>query len=480
MGGDATVSGIGMRAPVRPWLLIGALMYVETIAAFETSMIYGAIGMLYKLFGDPVLVGWIITIYMLVSACLTPLIARLGDLYGRQRMMIWVLAVVTVGSLVSALSPNIEGLLIGRGLQGVAGSILPLCFGLLREHAAGKYQRMGTGVIAATASIAAGVGVMVGGLIVDYLPWHSMFWFAAAASAIAIVVAWMAIPATRPARTSRKIDLLGGVLMVPMIAGWLFAIGQIKHWGFGDLRIWLLVGGSLSIGAWWLRHEWRRPEPLIDVRLLANRQVALANVVMILSAYGVFQVGPFISMLLQQTPLAGSGFGLSPTLAGTIMFASHLMALLGGPAAGYVADRHGARRALQIGALIAAFGWVGMLVGMHTLWLLMVMLFVQAVGSVMILAATPMVLADSVPMDRTSEANGVTAVLRQANFAVATQLSAFLLSTQSIVTTDGTYPAASAVTLAFTVLAAATVLAFIVSLTLPRRSTALPAAACAA
>jgi len=98
----------------------------------------------------------------------------------------------------------------------------------------------------------------------------------------------------------------------------------------------------------------------------------------------------------------------------------------------------------------------------------------------MILAATPMVLADSVPMDRTSEANGVTAVLRQANFAVATQLSAFLLSTQSIVTTDGTYPAASAVTLAFTVLAAATVLAFIVSLTLPRRSTALPAAACAA
>ena len=461
-----------MRSPQsRPWLLIGGLMYVETIAAFETSMIYGAIGILYKQFGDATLVGWIITIYMLVSACLTPLIARLGDLYGRRLMMTVVLCVVTVGSIISALSPTIEGLLIGRGLQGVAGSILPLCFGLLREHAERRHQTMGAGIVAATASIATGVGVLVGGLIADHLPWHTMFHLAAVASAIAIAVSVLVIPRSIAPRPLGDLDLLGGLLMIPMIAGCLFAIGQIKNWGIGDLRIALLFGGAALIGACWFWHEWRRPYPLIDVRLLGNRRVLLANGVMILSAYGVFQVGPFISMLLQLTPQSGSGFGLSATVAGAVMFAAQMMAVIAGPTSGFVADRRGPRRALQVGALIAAIGWVGMVLGQRELWLLVPMLLLQSVGSVMILGATPLVLAESVPLDRTSEANGVSAVLRQANFAVATQICAYLLSTQSVAAGGSSYPAPSAIGLTFAFLASATVLAFLLSLSLPGRKT---------
>lgn len=455
--------------PVRAWVLIAALMYVETIAAFETSMIYGAIGTLYKLFGDPILVGWIIAAYLLVSACLTPLIARLGDLYGRQRLMFWALIVVTIGSLISALSPTIEGLLIGRGLQGIAGSFLPLCFGILREHLAESKQRFGIGLIAATASIASGLGVLAGGLIVDHMPWHSMFWLAAGATLIAIAVTRFLIPPSRPGtQPGRRVDLLGGVLMVPMIGGCLYAIGEVKHWGLGDWRIWALLGGALLIGLYWFRHEWRRPQPLIDVRLLLNRQVALANLVMAISAYGVFQVGPFISMLLQQTPDSGRGFGVSPTLSGLIMFGVQLMALVGGPLAGRVADRRSARRALQGGALVTAVGWVGMACGQGLLPVLIVMLCVQSVGSAMILASTPMVLADAVPLERTSEANGVTAVLRQANLAVATQISAFLLSLHSVTVGNARYPAPASIDLTFMVLAAATVLGFLVSLTLPR------------
>lgn len=453
----------------KPWLLIGGLMYVETIAAFETSMIYGAIGLLYKQFGDATLVGWIITIYMLVSACLTPLIARLGDLYGRRMMMTIVLCVVTVGSVISAVSPTIEGLLIGRGLQGVAGSILPLCFGLLREHTDSRKQTLGSGVIAATASIATGVGVLVGGLIADHMPWHMMFHLAAVASAIAIVVSLTAIPRSVAVKPPGDLDLLGGLLMIPMIAGCLFAIGQIKHWGIADIRIALLFGGALLIGAIWFWHEWRRPYPLIDVRLLGNRRVLLANGVMIISAYGVFQVGPFISMLLQLTPQSGSGFGLSATVSGAVMFGGQMMALIAGPASGFVADRRGPRRALQAGALLAAIGWIGMVVGQHDLVLLIAMMMLQSVGSVMILGATPLVLAESVPIDRTSEANGVTAVLRQANFAVATQICAYLLSTSSVATGGSTYPSPNAIGMTFAFLASATVLAFLLSLSLPGR-----------
>lgn len=450
-------------------MLIVGLMYVETIAAFETAMIYGAIGLLYRLFGDPVTVGWIIAIYMLVSACLTPLVARLGDLYGRRRVLMVVLAVVALGSLISALSPGIEGLLIGRGLQGVAGSILPLCFGLWREHAAPSAQKMGVGVIAATASIASGVGVLAGGLIVDHLPWHWMFWFASLAALIGIGVAWWLIPSSTPHATrAGSLDLVGGVLLIPAIAGGLGAIGQIKYWGISDIRVWALLLAAIAIGVAWFRHEYRHANPLIDVRLLGNRRVLWANLVMMVSAYGVFQVGPFISLVLQQPPDAGIGFGVSATISGGILFASHLMAFVGGPSAGFVASRQSARRALQCGALIAAAGWVGMALGRHDFTVLLTMLMIQAVGSVMILAAVPMVLAEAAPLERISEANGVSAVLRQANFAIATQITAFLLSTQSVVVADGRYPGPQAVTLTFVFMAGAAVLGLVLALTFPK------------
>ena len=453
----------------KPWTLIGLLMYIETIAAFEVAMIYGAIGLLYKLFGDPVLVGWVITIYLLVSACLTPLIARLGDLYGRKLAVSCVLSVATIGSLISAMSPDLVGLLIGRGLQGFAGSLLPLCFGLLREHLEPSKQRIGTGMIAATASIASGVGTLAGGLIVDHLPWHSMFWFASAASIVAVMLSIFALPPSRPgASPDRKLDLIGGTLTVPMIALVIYSIGQIKYWGLDDLRIWGMLGLAALIGAYWFRHEWTRKEPLIDVRLLGNRQVAIANAVMIMAAYGVFQVGPFISMLLQQTPRAGIGFGLSPTVSGAFLFGAQVTALVGGPIAGRIADRAGPRRALQVGAFIAALGWTGMYIGQHWLGLLVAMLFVQGVGSVMILGSAPMVLADAVPLERTSEANGVTAVLRQTNFAIATQLCAFLLSLHTVTVGDAHYPSATSVGFAFSMLTGATLLGFAVSLLLPR------------
>ncbi|MGH8444234.1 MAG: MFS transporter, partial [Solimonas sp.] len=187
----------------------------------------------------------------------------------------------------------------------------------------------------------------------------------------------------------------------------------------------------------------------------------------------------FISMLLQQTPDSGRGFGISATVSGAIMFGVQLMALIGGPLAGRVADRQSARRALQGGALITALGWVGMAAGQGSLPVLIAMLCLQSVGSAMILASTPMVLADAVPLQRTSEANGVTAVLRQANLAIATQVSAFLLSLHSVTVGTAHYPAPASIDLTFAVLAAATVLGFLVSLTLPRRAQGLPTPALA-
>src|SRR5690606_21194892 len=126
---------------------------------------------------------------------------------------------------------------------------------------------MGTGIVAATLAIASGVGIFAGGVIVDHLPWHSMFWIAGVASVVAVAVAAWVLPSSRTQATGAHLDLLGAVLMVPVIAGSLYAIGQIKQWGIGDWRIWALLGFSGVLGAVWFRREWKHENPLIDVRL---------------------------------------------------------------------------------------------------------------------------------------------------------------------------------------------------------------------
>ncbi len=451
-----------------PRVLLCALVYIEFIATFETMMIYGAIGLLYRLFGDPVLVGWVITAYMLTSACLVPLVSRLGDLYGRQRMLVAVMAVVTVGSFISAVSPDITGLLVGRALQGAAGAALPLCYGLVREHMPADKVAMGTGIVAATLAIASGVGIFAGGVIVDHLPWHSMFWIAGVASVVAVAVAAWVLPSSRTQATGAHLDLLGAVLMVPVIAGSLYAIGQIKQWGIGDWRIWALLGFSGVLGAVWFRREWKHEHPLIDVRLLTSRNVLLVNLVMMAAAYGVMQSGPIGSMMLQQPVESGVGFGMTASDAGLLMFFTYILGMVGGPASGVIASRWDASLALRAGTLVAAVGWVCMAFGQQNVVTLLVGLFVQAVGTTMMLAAIPMVLATLVPLGRTSEANGVVSLIRQGNIAIAVQITAFILSLQSVSVGENTYPAAGAVSWAFILLAGSAVLAFVIALLLPR------------
>src|SRR5690606_23751207 len=115
--------------------IITILVLVEIISAFETSMVFAAIPTIIRDFNsDAGTVGWAVTAFLLVAAAAAAVCGRIGDMYGRERVLIVLLAAATVGSLVSALGDSIGAIIVGRAIQGVAGAILPLCIGLAREH----------------------------------------------------------------------------------------------------------------------------------------------------------------------------------------------------------------------------------------------------------------------------------------------------------------------------------------------------------
>jgi MFS family permease len=164
-------------AALRVILLV--LLVTEINSAFEVGMMYGILATLVREFGDPAGVGWLITAFLLVGAAAAALCSRLGDLYGRRRVVLVMLAFATCGSLVSALSTSLPGLILGRSLQGVAAALLPLCIGLAREYFPAPRVPVAIGWLAAVASFSAGLGVIFGGWLADNTGWRMTFWIGA-------------------------------------------------------------------------------------------------------------------------------------------------------------------------------------------------------------------------------------------------------------------------------------------------------------
>ena len=457
--------------------LLPVLVIAEITSSFEISMMYAALATLLREFGDPAGVGWVITAYLLVGSVSAALCSRLGDLFGRRRLALAMLACSFAGSLISLSSTSLAGLVAGRGLQGLSAALLPLAVGLVREHLPTARVPVAIGWIAAMASFSAGVGILLGGVLVDTLGWRWIFGFSAGHALLAwLLVAWK-VPRDRPrpgaTRGVRDIDLLGGVLYAPAIAAVLWALSRLKAHGPGDpLTLALLLGGAFVLGVW-ARWEWRHPDPLIDVRRVGQRQVGLAMVLMLLFGLGTSQLMLVLMLLAQQPAWTGVGLGLTATLAGAIKLPSNFMGLVGAPWSGRIAARDGARRAALWGSLIISAGWLGLSAWHAEPWQLVAGALVVTLGGSMLFAAVPNLIVEVAPAERTSEITGLSQVVRTVGSAVGTQGASLLLAAWTVsdaAHAPAAFPSAQAYLVTFAAITACAVAGAAAALVLPARA----------
>ena len=352
-----TVASAPSRRTV--FFVLTALVLAEVVSAVEATMIFAALRVFYKDFGDPVMVGWIVTAFLLVAAASASVCSRLGDMYGRRRMLLGVLAFAGLGSIVSGASDSAAGVIAGRAIQGLSGAVLPLCFGLVRENLPMRRVPFGIGVISAAAFVSGGAAIFLGGVIVDQLSSRWIFHVGAATAVIAWVAVMAWVPKSARAPSSDPVDILGALLLVPAVTGLLLALSQAKVWGWGDVRTLSLTAGCLAVLALWTLHELRTKAPLIDVRLLGNRQLALANLGVVVLALGPLQSGLVLSLLLQQPQWTGIGLGLTATMAGAVLAPPMMLAILVGPGCGGLAARYGARVPALLACVCLLAGWGG-------------------------------------------------------------------------------------------------------------------------
>ncbi|HEX3453812.1 MAG TPA: MFS transporter, partial [Gaiellaceae bacterium] len=231
--------------------------------------------------------SWVLTAYLLSASIATPLIGRLGDIHGKQRLLVGVLVLLCIGTVASALATTLTVMLIGRVIQGAAGGLFPLAFGIIRDEFPPERVAGGIGLMSALLGVGGGAGIVLAGPIVDHLDYHYLFWLPLILLVPATVAVYLFVPES-PVRSKGTVNWLGAVLMSIGLAAILIAVSEAPVWGWGSPKtITLLAVGAVVLPVW-VWNESRSPQPLVDMRMMRIRGVWTTNAVAALLGFGMY------------------------------------------------------------------------------------------------------------------------------------------------------------------------------------------------
>lgn len=407
--------------------------------------------------------SWVLTAYLLSASVLTPILGRLGDMVGKRKVLIVVLALLLAGAVLAALAPNLTVLIIGRVLQGAAGAVMPLSIGIVRDELPKERVSMTIGLLSAIFGIGAGIGIVAAGPIVEALSWHWLFWLPAGLVLIALLGAIFGMPES-PVRTPGRLDWLGTVILSAGLVAVLLAISEGQTWGWSDGKtVSLLIGGGLGLIAF-VGVERRVAEPLIDVRLFRNRGVWTAHIVALAFGFAMFGTFVLIPTILQLPTVLGYGFGKSVSEACVYLLPTVVAMIISGVIAGALIRKVGPKVPMVVGAVAVTVAFVIPALSHTEEWQIVLSGILTGIGIGMALAATSNAIVESVPATQTGGAISANTVLRTIGSSVGTAVIAALIS--SNVTPQGA-PSDDAFTVGFWVSAGVGALALLAAFVVP-------------
>lgn len=429
MGGQPT--GRDAR-PAREIVTLVVLAVIGLGFSMQQSLIVPALITIQRDLGaSATTTTWLLTGFLLSSSVATPIIGRLGDMFGRKRVMMLSLVVLAAGTVLAGVAHTIGLLLTARILQGLAGAIVPLAFGILRDELPPMRVANGIGIVSAMLAVGAALGIVFSGPIVTSLGVTWLFWLPLMTLVPTIIVAWRFIPASRVGERA-PVDIVGGVLLTAWLVCLLVAVSQSTSWGWLDDRTLLLFGGTGLFFVIWVRAELGCASPLIDVRLLRTRTVASVNMVSFAVGFTMQSLFAFVTRFVQLPHSTGFGLGVRASHAGLIILPWSCGAFLTGMFSGRFAARFGSRRALIVGAIIAVFPSMVLALRHDSLVWIGVAMGATGVGTGFVTAAMPAILVAFAPPDQIGVAAGMNQNIRTIGGAVGTQSLAAVIASSAV------------------------------------------------
>jgi EmrB/QacA subfamily drug resistance transporter len=389
--------------------------------------------------------SWLLTAFLLSASIATPIVGKLGDLHGKGRVLTAVLLVFAVGAIVCALGRTIEVVIAGRVLQGVAGGVFPLAFGIVRDTFPRDRIPAGLGMVSAIFGIGGGIGLPLSGVIVDNLDTRWLFWINLIALPAALA-AYLLIPPL-PAGRRPRIDWPGAAVLSLALAAILLGVSEADDWGWGSpANVGLILGGLVLTGVF-LRIEARTDEPLIDLAVLRRPAVATTNLTAFMVGVAMFASFLLIPRFAQAPDLTGYGFGASVTVAGLLLLPAAIAQLLTGALAGVLGTRIGFRAVLATGAGLTSASFVVLAAAHEREVEILAAGALLGAGISFAFAAMANLIVGAVPQSEVGIATGINTVMRTIGGSFGAAIATAILAASSGaggLPTEGAYTAAFA------------------------------------
>jgi MFS family permease len=354
---------------------------------------------------------WLLTGFLLSAAVGTSIIGRLGDMYGKERLLLWTLLILAAGTLFAALSNSLALLIVARVIQGVAGGIFPLAFSIARDEFPEDRVAGSIGLMSSILGVGGGCGLVVGGLIVEHLSWHWLFWIPLATTVLAAVATWRFIPES-PVRSPGRVNWLAAALMSVGMCCVLVAIAQTTVWGWGGARTLALLAFGLLVCVAWVSVEVRSEVPLVDMTMMRVRGVWTTNLAAFLLGAGMYASFIVLPQFAQLPKSTGFGFGASVVVSSLYLLPCALVMGLLGTAAGRVARRWGSKSALVAGTAISGLAFLWLFVAHRHPYDMLIGATLLGIGIGLAFAALGNLIVQAVPSNQTGVASGMNTVMR--------------------------------------------------------------------
>ena len=481
------------------WKVLAILSLIATMATYAETMLIPAIPDLIRDFHISYSTSsWLLTMYLLAGAVMTPIAGKLSDIHGRKKVLLIIMIIYAIGVSIAASSSTFYIMLIARAFQGVGMGMFPIAYTMIRSQFPRTKISIGQGIITSMYASGSVIGLVVGGTIIQYYGWHATFLTVIPISIALLITIWKFVNVKEDHnynnnnknnasmnknknndRRYKKIqrpplDIKGAITLAVAIVSILLVFtflqpsqGQgsaatftipssassIIHNNYSTVItiFFTILGVSSFIG--FILIEKRASSPLLDFALMANKPILLGNMIMLIVGLSMFLVMQTIPVLARSPqPI---GFGDSVIKATQIQIPFSIILLVFGPASGFIISKMGSKTPMIAGTIITTIGFFAIYAFHSTQLLVSMDLAIVSVGlSFAAVGVMNMIILASPPQSM-GISTGMTSLIRIIGSAIGPAIAGmFMQSQQQILKIGGTaaagvFPSATAYNLTF-------------------------------
>jgi MFS family permease len=408
------------------WILATGGILVALVQTIVAPLLPSATDFLHT---DAGTASWMVTATLMTGCISNPIFGRLGDMYGKRRMVLVGLALLFVGSIVCALSTSIAPMIAGRALQGTALALTPLAVSILRDELPRHRVPGAVAVVGATIGTGAAIGYPVAGLTIQFANWHTLFWVTAVLTAVVAVMIVVFVPES-PNRPGGRFDVLGALGLTVTLFLLLLGIERAADWGWLSGLTWGCLGGSVVAAALLLWHQAQSRQPLINVRASRKAPVLMSHVAALTVGFSFYANALATAQLVQEPVSTGYGLGESVLIGGLCVLPGGVAMVFLSPLSSHLARRFGPAATVQAGCVVMTLGYgAHVLVMRDGLVAIIVATSIVSCGAALAYSALSLLIMSVSPIAETGSANGINTLMRVVGQSACSAFTAASLGT---------------------------------------------------